>query len=212
MDIVVIVLSAVICYLLGSISSSILVGRLFGLKDIRKHGSGNAGATNTLRVLGKKAAIFTVLGDVLKTVIGVLLAKLFAKLFLEGFAAGLSVYISCFAIAFGHNFPIYFKFKGGKGVLTSGVIIIMLNPFIGTVTVITALAIMAVTKYVSLGSIIAGIMYPLWIIFYYTSDVTRVVFAVVLGAMLVIRHSANIKRLLSGTESKLGAKKTQSGE
>ena len=207
MNIFIIVVSAVICYLCGSISSSILVGRCFGLKDIRKHGSGNAGATNTLRVLGKKAAIFTVLGDILKTVVAVLVAKLFAKLFLEGFVAELSICISCFAIAFGHNFPVYFKFKGGKGVLTSGVIIIMLNPFIGTVTVITALAIMAVTKYVSLGSIIAGIMYPLWIIFYYTSDVTRVVFAVVLGAMLVIRHSANIKRLIKGTENKLGAKK-----
>jgi len=209
MNILILIVSAVICYLLGSISSSILVGRMFGMSDIRKHGSGNAGATNTLRVLGKKAAVFTVLGDVLKTVIAVLIAKLLSKLFLEGYIAQLSMYVSCFAIALGHNFPIYFKFKGGKGVLTSGVIIIMMSPLIGSVTVLTCLTVMAITKYVSLGSITGGVMYPIWIILYYTTDVTKIAFALVLGAMLVIRHSANIKRLLSGTESKLGAKKEQ---
>ena len=209
MDIVILIISAVICYLLGSISSSILVGRMFGLSDIRKHGSGNAGATNTLRVLGKKAAIFTVLGDVLKTVIGVLCARFLAKYIGLAYVAQLSIYISAFSIALGHNFPIYFKFKGGKGVLTSGVIIIMMSPLIGSVTVLACLAVMALTKYVSLGSITGGVMYPVWIILYYTTDVTKIVFALVLGSMLVIRHSANIKRLIKGTENKLGAKKEQ---
>lgn len=206
MDIIIIVISAAICYLLGSISSSIIVGKCFGLGDIRKHGSGNAGATNTLRVLGKKAAIFTVLGDVLKTVIAVLTARLLAT-FIDGRLSEISVYISSFCIAIGHNYPAYFRFKGGKGVLTSGVIIIMLNPLIGTVTVLCALTIMAITKYVSLGSIIAGIIYPVWIIIYYTDDIAKIIFSLILGGMLVIRHSSNIKRLISGTESKLGEKK-----
>ena len=217
MKIIVMVASAIICYLLGSISSSILVGRMFGLSDIRKHGSGNAGATNTLRVLGKKAAVFTVLGDVLKTVIAVLIARLLANSFLDPVAAQISVYISAFAIALGHNFPIYFKFKGGKGVLTSGVIIIMISPLFGTLTVLTCLTVMAITKYVSLGSITGGVLYPLLIILFETNDITKfetnditkIVFALVLGLMLVIRHSANIKRLVKGTENKLGAKKEQ---
>ncbi len=209
MNIIIIVASAVICYFFGSISASIIVGRFLGLSDIRKHGSGNAGTTNALRVLGKKAAIFTLLGDVLKTVIAVLIAKFLAKFIEDGYLSQLSVYISCFCTALGHNYPIFFKFKGGKGVLTSGVIIIMISPVIGTATVICCLFVMAITKYVSLGSMTGGVVYPLWIILYYTTDITKIVFSVVLGAMLVIKHSPNIKRLLSGTESKFGAKKEQ---
>lgn len=210
MDVIIIVISAVICYLLGSISSSIIVGRCFGLKDIRKHGSGNAGATNALRVLGKKAGVFTLLGDILKTVIAVLIAKNVAKLFIEdAYFAELSVYISCFCTALGHNYPIFFKFRGGKGVLTSGVIIIMISPVIGTATVLCCLIVMALTKYVSLGSMTGGVLYPIWIILYYTDDITKIIFSVIMGSMLVIKHSANIKRLLSGTENKLGAKKEQ---
>ena len=213
MNVIMIIISALICYLLGSISTSILVGKASGLGDIRKHGSGNAGATNTLRVLGKKAAIWTVLGDVLKTVIAVLVARFISKNFIaDSGMAELSIYISCLFTAVGHNFPIYFKFKGGKGVLTSGVIIIMLNPLIGSVTVVTALLTMAVTKYVSLGSIVGGVLYPLWIIIWYTDDVMKMVFALLMGGMLIIKHSANIGRLINGTESKLGAKKTSDGE
>ena len=223
MNILILIVSAVICYLFGSISSSILVGRMFGMSDIRKHGSGNAGATNTLRVLGKKAAIFTVLGDVLKTVIAVLIAKLLSKLFLEGYIAQLSVYISCFAIALGHNFPIYFKFKGGKGVLTSGVIIIMMSPLIGSVTVLTCLTVMAITKYVSLGSVMAALLYP--VILHRINTITvewykangimwgsDVIFAFLMAMMVVFMHRSNIKRLMNHTESKLsiGKKKENS--
>lgn len=209
MNVIIIILSAVICYLFGSISSSIIVGRCFGLKDIRKHGSGNAGTTNTLRVLGKKAAIFTLLGDILKTVIAVLIAKFLARYIENGYIAQLSVYISCFCTALGHNYPVFFRFKGGKGVLTSGVIIIMISPVIGSATVLCCLLVMAFTRYVSLGSMTGGVVYPLWIILYYTTDVTRIIFSCLLGAMLIIKHSSNIKRLLSGTESMLGAKKEQ---
>ena len=210
MNIVFIAVSAVICYLFGSVSSSILVGRCFGLKDIRKHGSGNAGTTNALRVLGKKAAVLTLLGDVLKTIVAVLIAEFMAKQFIsDAYFSQLSVYISCFCTALGHNYPIFFKFRGGKGVLTSAVIIIMISPVIGTTTVVCALAVMAFTRYVSLGSMTGGVVYPLWIILYYTTDITKIIFSVALGAMLIIKHSSNIKRLLCGTENKLGAKKEQ---
>ena len=93
--------------------------------------------------------------------------------------------------------------------LTSGVIIIMISPLFGTLTVLTCLTVMAITKYVSLGSITGGVLYPLLIILFETNDITKIVFALVLGSMLVIRHSANIKRLVKGTENKLGAKKEQ---
>lgn len=207
MNIALVILSAVVCYLLGSINSSIIVGKCFKLGDIREHGSGNAGATNALRVLGKKAAIFTLLGDVIKTVIAVLIAKTLAKFIEDAFLAELLLYLSCFSTALGHNYPAFFNFRGGKGVLTSGVIIIMLSPVIGTVTVLCCVLVIALTRYVSLGSMTGGVLYPIWIILYYPSNIMKIIFSVILGGMLIIKHSANIKRLVSGTESKLGAKK-----
>ena len=207
MNIALVILSAVVCYLFGSINSSIIVGKCFKLGDIREHGSGNAGATNTLRVLGKKAAVWTLLGDVIKTVIAVLIAMTISKFIKDAFLAELSLYLSCFSTALGHNYPVFFNFRGGKGVLTSGVIIIMLSPVIGTVTVLCCILVIALTRYVSLGSMTGGVLYPIWIILYYPNNKLKIIFSVVLGAMLVIKHSANIKRLISGTESKLGAKK-----
>lgn len=207
MNIALVILSAVVCYLFGSINSSIIVGKCFKLGDIREHGSGNAGATNTLRVLGKKAAVFTLLGDVIKTVVAVLIAKLIVRFISDAFLAEFSLYLSCFATALGHNYPVFFKFRGGKGVLTSGVIIIMISPVIGTVTVLCSVLVIALTRYVSLGSMTGGVVYPLWIILYYPDNIMKIIFSVILGGMLIIKHSANIKRLVSGTESKLGAKK-----
>ena len=207
MNIALVIISAVVCYLFGSINSLIIVGKCFKLGDIRQHGSGNAGATNALRVLGKKAAVFTLLGDIVKTVIAVLIAKLIVRFINDAFLAEFSLYLSCFATALGHNYPVFFKFRGGKGVLTSGVIIIMLSPVIGGVTVLCCVLVIALTRYVSLGSMTGGVLYPIWIILYYPSNIMKIIFAVILGGMLIIKHSANIKRLISGTESKLGAKK-----
>lgn len=210
MNTFIIIISAVICYLFGSVSSSIITGKCLGLGDVRKHGSGNAGATNALRVFGKKAAIFTVVGDILKTVIAVLIARLLAKHFItDPMLSVVSVYISCFCVALGHNFPVFFKFHGGKGVLTSGVIIIMVSPLFGTITVLCCLLVMALTKYVSLGSMTGGVLFPILVLIFNTDDIAKVVFSLILGAMLIIRHSANIKRLVNGTESKFGAKKEQ---
>lgn len=207
MDIALIIIGAVLCYLIGSINSSIIVGKILKFGDIRKYGSGNAGATNALRVLGKKGAVFTILGDVAKTVLAVLLAKFIAGFIGNGTLCEMSVYISCFMIAIGHNYPVFFKFKGGKGVLTSGVIIIMLSPIFGTITVVSAILVIALTRYVSLGSMTGGVLYPLLTIIFEMDNVMKMVFAIALGGMLILRHSANIKRLAQGKENKLGAKK-----
>lgn len=191
---------AVAAYLLGSINSSIIVGRLFGLEDIRKHGSGNAGATNTLRTLGKKAAALTVLGDALKGILAILLARIVGGADVCMYAAGLCVVL-------GHNFPIYFGFKGGKGILTSAAVIFMLDWRIGLAVLVISLAVMAVSKYVSLGSITGAVLFPVAVFVLHRGDYIFFVFAVIMGLLAVIRHRQNIKRLISGTENKLGSKK-----
>ena len=139
----------VISYLLGSVNTSIIVGKLKSGEDIRKFGSGNAGATNALRTFGKKAAIFVVVGDVLKAVISILVAKLILN-------EELSVYIASIGVILGHNFPILFGFKGGKGIVVSAVSALFADWRVGVVIIVVALLIMIITKYVSLGSIIGA--------------------------------------------------------
>ncbi len=200
MNIIRIVICAVIAYLLGSINSSILTGKLFGIKDIREHGSGNAGATNTLRTLGKRAAAVTLLGDVLKGVIAIIISRIIGDGVLCTYAAGLFVVL-------GHNFPVFFGFKGGKGILTSIAVIYMTDWRIGIILTVVSIGIMAVTKYVSLGSVVGAILFPVLVAVFHPGDFVILTFAVILGLLAVIRHRANIKRLINGTENKLGTKK-----
>jgi glycerol-3-phosphate acyltransferase PlsY len=195
----------VIGYLLGSVNTSIIVGKLYGM-DIRKHGSGNAGATNTLRVLGKKATVFVTLGDVLKSVIACLIG-----LFLVGDvenAEKLGLIVGGLGAIAGHNWPVFFGFKGGRGVLTSLVVVLMMDWRIGLILLGVFIIIVAVTRYVSLGSIVGSALFPLVAaIPVFNHDKLFIIFALCLGFLAVIRHSDNIERILKGTESKLGAKK-----
>ena len=193
---------AVAAYLIGSINSSIIVGKLWGKIDIRNFGSGNAGATNTLRTLGIGPTILVIIGDALKGVIAILIGWFLAK---EngGLIAGL------FAVV-GHNWPVYFQFKGGKGILTSAFVILMVSPKEGGIAILIALAIMAITRYVSLGSVAAAALYPILIgIMEAGKPNSRnlFIFAVLLAVLAIYRHRSNIKRLINGTESKLGQKK-----
>ena len=199
------ILAAVIAYLLGSINSSILVGRIFGVKDIRKHGSGNAGTTNTLRTVGKKAAALVLLGDVAKGVIAVLVARYCAQPL--GVDPQLLTLVAALFVVVGHNYPIYFGFKGGKGIATSAAVIFVLDWRIGLIVTLVSLAVMVVSRYVSLGSIIGSILFPLTVMTFYPKDWIYFGFAVLLGLLAIIRHKANIIRLFQGTESKLGEKK-----
>ncbi len=190
-----------IAYLLGSISTSIIASKLMIGDDIRNHGSGNAGATNALRTLGKKGAIIVVLGDVLKTVIAILIAKLILK------NNPSAIYIAGIGAVLGHNFPLYFRFKGGKGIVVSTTVMLFADPLIGIIVMIFALTIMAVTRYVSLGSILGAVLFAILSLIFKTATPDFVVFALMLALLAIYMHKGNIARLLSGTENKLSFKK-----
>ena len=201
-----IVICAVIAYLIGSLNTSILVSKFIG-KDVRKEGSGNAGATNTLRVFGKGAAAIVVLGDALKGVIAILIARLIVGMFTAAGVIILPVYVAAFCVVLGHNFPLYFGFKGGKGIMTSAAVIFMLDWRIGLIVFVCAIAIMAITRYVSLGSCIACVIFPISVILMHSDDMYFVILSIAMGALALFMHRANIVRLIKGTESKLNFKK-----
>lgn len=180
-------------YLIGTIPCSYLVGKTMGNIDVRLHGSGNAGATNVLRTVGKKAALIALLGDVLKGVIPAIIGHL--TLGVEGaFLAGI------FAVL-GHCYPITLGFKGGKGVATAGGMIIGTNPLIALGLLIMMILIVKMTKYVSLASMIAAAMYPIICYFIYDEPLIYAV-SVFLGIFVIFKHRANITRLKNGVESK----------
>lgn len=194
-----IVFSVIIGYLLGSINTSLVVGKFYGI-DVRKHGSGNAGTTNTLRTLGKKAAIFVLVGDALKGVLACLIGR-----YLTGDING--VVGAGAAAVVGHNWPIFFGFKGGKGVLTSAAVILMIDWQAGLIALLIFILIVALTRYVSLGSMVAAIIFPIMSVILKRPQLVTV-FGIFLALLIVIRHRANLGRLLQGKESKLGKKKT----
>ena len=211
---------AIAAYLIGSVNPSIILSKTFGGADIRSAGSGNAGATNMLRTYGKKMAIATLVLDVLKGVIAVLIARVVDDLFLchistsselSKHIVGSLPYISGFFAAVGHNFPVFFGFRGGKGVATGIGVILALNWQIGLIILVVALTIMAVTRYVSLGSIIGASLFPILLLAFSLGkgeiDVFSLFFALALAVLVVARHHSNIKRLLKGEENKLFAKK-----
>ena len=200
-------------YLLGSLNTSIIVGKCYGI-DIRKQGSGNAGMTNTLRTLGKAAAVFVILGDILKGVLSYLIGNVVVDSAIVGgilpnpltSVVGLGGMVGGIAAIIGHNWPIYFGFKGGKGILTSFSVVMMMDWKLGITLLGLFIITVAITRYVSLGSIIACVAFPITA-FIKGNGPIFVIFASLLAILAIYRHKANIKRLISGTETKLGAKK-----
>jgi len=183
-------------YLLGSVSSAIVVAKLFGLEDPRRVGSRNPGATNILRYGGKTAAILTLAGDVLKGVIPVALAHA-----LEAEPPVLGVVM--LAAFLGHVFPLYHGFRGGKGVATAAGALLALNVWVGVALIVTWLALAFTTRYSSLSAIVATFASPAYV-WGFTRDPWLVAATVVMGAMLLWRHRPNIRKLLAGTEPKIG--------
>ena len=195
-------------YLIGSVSTAILVGRLVSGDDIRKHGSGNAGATNALRTYGKKAASLVFLGEGLKASAAILLALLVARVTPLGAEhRDLAVYAASFGAVLGHNFPVYFRFRGGKGVLVSMVAILFADWRSGLAVVAIALLVMALTRYVSLGSMLAAVSLIVLGCIFRWGDWGYILFTVLLAGLVIFMHRANIGRLIHGTESRLGQKK-----
>lgn len=213
------VVVAIISYLLGSINLSIILGKLMGKGDIREQGSGNAGTTNTLRTLGKLPAAAVLIWDILKGVIAVLLAKAIISSGVNDYSADVigantdyAMAIAAIMAVLGHNFPIYFGFKGGKGVATSLGVIIAIEWPIALACAVFAIILIILTKMVSFGSVVVAILYPILTFCVGTAFTNRWVYlglALLLAASVLIRHKGNIKRILNGTENKLGQKKTE---
>ncbi|TAK75743.1 MAG: glycerol-3-phosphate 1-O-acyltransferase PlsY [Gammaproteobacteria bacterium] len=193
-----ITLAVIIAYLIGSISSAIIVCKIMGLPDPRTQGSRNPGATNVLRIGGKKAAAITLLGDMLKGVIPVLLAKWYGL-------DDLGLALTAFAAFIGHLFPIFFGFEGGKGVATFiGCLLALCLPA-GLTWVGTWLVIAVVFRYSSLAALIASLLAPVDI-WCFTHASTYTVAVALMSVILIYRHRRNIYNLFTGTESKIGKK------
>jgi len=189
-------------YLIGSLSFAVIVSRLMGLNDPRTYGSGNPGATNVLRSGNKAAAVLTLLLDALKGFVPVLLVKEFGAPYglYEGTLALVAV-----AAFLGHLWPLFFHFKGGKGVATAAGVLLGLNPWLGLATLATWIIIAAFTRYSSLAALVSAAFAPFYqVLIWGGGPVAIAVF--VMGGLLVWRHRANIQKLLNGTESKLGQK------
>ena len=195
-------LAALAAYLIGSLSFAVIVSRLMGLNDPRTYGSGNPGATNVLRSGNKAAAVLTLLLDALKGFVPVLLVKLYGAPF--GLDDG-TLALVALAAFLGHLWPVFFRFKGGKGVATAAGVLFGLNPWLGLATLATWIIIAAFTRYSSLAALVAAVFAPFYqVLIWERGPIAVAVF--VMGALLVWRHRANIQKLLNGTESKLGHK------
>lgn len=207
------IIIAIIAYCLGSISFSIIFTKKFAGFDVREKGSKNAGSTNVLRTAGKKPAILTLICDILKGIVAVLIAYFIGKIMnYSNSEIGILVQIAAVASVLGHMFPVFFQFKGGKGVATSLGIILILNWQIGLICLIFAIALMATTRMVSFGSISAAILFPILAIFidkaYIVPDSNYLFSAIIIAILVIYTHRTNITRIISGTENKLNFKKS----
>jgi len=182
-------------YLVGSISSAIIISRLKGLEDPRKVGSGNPGATNVLRSGDKSAAAMTLLGDIFKGLLPVLLAKWLGLAPQWVALVGLAAFL-------GHLYPVYYQFKGGKGVATAAGVLLGVSPLSVLIMIIVWLTVAWRTRYSSLAALIAALTSPLFI-YQITGIIAYTLMAVVIAGFLLWRHRANIQRLRDGTESKI---------
>lgn len=194
------IVSIVLGYFIGSISFSYLIAKKIMKIDIRKHGSGNAGATNTLRVLGIGPAISVLLLDTAKGIVAVLIGTWLSDTTWVPFAAGMAAII-------GHNWPVYYGFRGGKGVATTvGVFATLVFPpalIAGIITILT----IVITRYVSLGSLLFMILTPVFTLFIGSYSMDYTILASIIAILAIWRHRTNISRLIQGTESKIGQKK-----
>ena len=208
------IIVAVIAYLIGSINFSIILSKKMAGFDIREKGSGNAGTTNMLRAVGKKAAVITLICDILKGVVSILIAVLAGKI-IKNLDNALLVQLAGIFVIIGHTFPVFFKFKGGKGIATALGVLLMINWQIGLICLIFALVLMALTKMVSVGSIAAAILFPILVAFIdqnyivptSNSNWSYLVFSIIVALLVIFNHRANVQRILNGTENRLSFKK-----
>ena len=206
MTYLIIALTAIVSYLIGSVNFSILLSKMLSGKDIRESGSGNAGATNMLRTYGKKMGVITLLLDVLKGIVVILLSRLVKNIAGTDEIYPVISYIAGVCVILGHNFPLYFGFKGGKGVATAGGMVFMIDWRIALILLAIFAIIVLITKYVSLGSIAMAVFYPVFIFVFYKS-LPLTLLSLIFTLIVVLAHRENIKKLINHTESKIGSKK-----
>ena len=201
---------AIIAYLIGSINFSVIFSKKMAGFDVREKGSGNAGPTNMLRSVGKKAAAITLVCDILKGVVAILIALLIGRM-VDGANTSALVQTAGIAVILGHTFPIFFKFKGGKGVATSLGVLIMSNWQIGLICLVFALILIVLTQMVSVGSIAAAVLYPVLTLFIpqnYIAEGNYLIYSILLAVLIIFNHRENVKRLLNGTENRISFKGT----
>lgn len=192
-------------YLIGSIPTAIWLGKKIHGIDIREHGSKNAGATNTFRVFGKKLGWVVLIIDIFKGTLASSLPLFFSEYYMGYKDEQLILQLTTsFAAVFGHVFPVFAEFKGGKGVATSLGIVFGINPISAGICLFIFLVVFLFSRFVSLGAIIAAIMFPL-ISYYVVGDDTRImiIFTIVLSSLVIVAHRHNISRLLKGEENKM---------
>ena len=207
MDVIEHILVIISAYLLGSVPTSVWVGRAFYGKDVRDYGSGNAGASNTFRVLGKKAGIPVLVFDIFKGWAAVKLIY-FTNLYLPGTGDYINLQLGLGVAALvGHIFPVYVGFKGGKGVATLFGAVIAIEPTTSIIAISIFIISLLITKYVSLSSMIAGFSFPILIIVVFKeTNISLVIFSMVIAILLLFTHQKNIERLLAREENKANLK------
>lgn len=195
------ILILLIGYLLGSLNFALIISKKMFGDDVRTHGSGNAGMTNMMRTYGKKAAGLTLLGDALKAVISVFLGMLLMGI--QGaFVAGLGCFI-------GHTWPLYYKFKGGKGVVTAITLVLCTTPIVGLILLLIFVIIVGFTKYISLGSVMCALIYPLIMARMTQAGIVETACGILMAVLIVFNHRENIKRLYAGKENKFSFSKKE---
>ena len=214
------ILIAVIAYLLGSLNFSIILSEVVKKKDIRDSGSGNAGATNMLRTYGKKAAVGTMIGDILKVALGIIIAFAILdvpmKYIFSNPADAAEIqrvmlykeFAGLFCVL-GHIFPLYFKFKGGKGVAACTGMVTIVDWRIALILFVIFIGVILISKWISLGSIVIALLYPVLIFAFYKNFILAAV-ALLFTAIVIVAHRENIKRLAKGTENKISIKNKKS--
>lgn len=203
-DLLKVLVALALGYLLGSLNTAVIVGRVYG-KDIRNHGSKSAGLTNALRVLGKSAAALVLAGDILKGIVACLIGLRLGVYVHSGEASDcVSLLAAGAGAVIGHNWPVYFGFKGGKGALTAAAVMFMVSWVMSLISLGFFVVIVALTRYVSLGTICAAMVFVA-ISFLPVSGSTHYfsIFALFMAFVIIFKHRENVRRLLSGTENKL---------
>jgi len=198
------IIFGIAAYLLGSIPTAVWVGRMKYNIDVREHGSKNAGATNTFRVLGKKAGIVVLSVDILKGVLAVILPFIISSYtWTDDHLIHLKI-VSGILVVIGHIFPVFASFNGGKGVATSLGVVLGIHPQAALICIVLFLIVFIISNYVSLGAITASVAFPLLVEFvFHNKNISLMIFSIVLSSAVIILHHKNIKRILDGNENKM---------